>query len=116
VGDYAAQAVIVSVLNTVFPNDPIVGEEDATELRKSENEGLLHHVTALVNEGLTVERLPYEKEDWAIGIGYDISPREVQGAIDRGNYEGGHTGSTSFILSRLILRVHGDRNVDYRSY
>ncbi|KAL9713183.1 3'(2'),5'-bisphosphate nucleotidase [Leucoagaricus gongylophorus] len=96
VGDYAAQAVMASVLNTVFPNDPIVGEEDATELRKSENKELLHHITTLVNEGLTDERLAYEKEEWGIGIGFDISPREVRDAIDRGNYEGGNTGSVSF--------------------
>jgi len=96
VGDYAAQAVMASVLNTVFPNDPIVGEEDATELRKSENKELLHHITTLVNEGLTDERLAYEKEEWGIGIGFDISPREVRDAIDRGNYEGGNTGSESF--------------------
>ncbi len=95
-GDYAAQAVMASVLNTVFPNDPIVGEEDATELRKSENKELLHHITTLVNEGLTDERLAYEKEEWGIGIGFDISPREVRDAIDRGNYEGGNTGSVSF--------------------
>lgn len=97
VGDYAAQAVIGSVLHAVFPNDPIVGEEDATELRKSENKDLLHHITTLANEGLTDERLFYEKEEWAIGMGYDISPREVRDAIDRGNYEGGNTGSGSFI-------------------
>ncbi|KAF5346891.1 hypothetical protein D9756_010609 [Leucocoprinus leucothites] len=92
VGDYAAQAVIASILGTVFPEDPIVGEEDAAELRKSENKELTHHVTGLVNEGLTDERLPYEKEEWAIGVGYDISPREVRDAIDRGNYEGGSVG------------------------
>jgi len=97
VGDYAAQAVMASLLHTVFPNDPIVGEENATELRKSENKDLLHHITTLVNEGLTDERLPYEREEWAIGMGYDISPREVRDAIDRGNYGGGNTGSVSII-------------------
>lgn len=98
-GDYAAQAVIASLLHTVFPNDPIVGEEDATELRKSESKDLLHHITTLVNEGLTDERLSYEKEEWGIGMGYDISPREVRDAIDRGNYEGGNTGSACSICT-----------------
>lgn len=96
VGDYAAQAVIASILGTVFPEDRIVGEEEATELRKSENKEMLHHITTLVNEGLTDERLFYEQEEWAIGIGYDISPREVRDAIDRGNYEGGNVGRGYF--------------------
>jgi len=84
------------MLNILLPNDPIAGEEDATELRKSENKELLHHITILVNESLTDERLPYEKEEWTIGMDYDISPREVPDVIDRGNYEGGNTRSASF--------------------
>jgi len=69
--------VIASILNTLLPSDPIVGEEDASELRKSENKELLHHITTSVNESLTDARLLYEMEEWAIGMGYDISPREV---------------------------------------
>lgn len=91
-GDFASQAVIASILGNAFPDDPIVGEEDAAELRKSENKELLHHITNLVNEGLTDDRLHYEKEEWGIGEGYDISPREVRDVIDRGNHEGGNVG------------------------
>jgi len=96
------------MLNTLLPNDPIVGEEDATELRKSENKELLHHITILVNETLTDARLPYEKEEWAIGMGYDTSPREVRNAIDRGHYEGGNTRSASFrpIVIGIWTRSH----------
>jgi 3'(2'), 5'-bisphosphate nucleotidase len=35
VADYAAQAVINIVLSNAFPDDPIVGEEDASDLRAS---------------------------------------------------------------------------------
>jgi 3'(2'), 5'-bisphosphate nucleotidase len=35
VADYAAQAVINTVLSNAFPDDPIVGEEDASDLRPS---------------------------------------------------------------------------------
>ncbi|KAF9449359.1 3(2),5-bisphosphate nucleotidase HAL2 [Macrolepiota fuliginosa MF-IS2] len=90
VGDFAAQAVISAILGNVFPEDPIVGEEDAVELRK--NKDLSHRITALVNEGLTDERLFYEKEEWGIGQGYDIAPREVNDAIDKGKFEGGNEG------------------------
>ncbi len=100
VGDFAAQAVIASILGNAFPDDPIVGEEDSAELRKPGNKELSHHVTTLVNEGLTDERLHYEKEEWGIGEGYDISPREVRDVIDRGNFEGGNVGRT---LSQTLV-------------
>jgi len=35
VADYAAQAVINTVLSHAFPDDPIIGEEDAADLRAS---------------------------------------------------------------------------------
>jgi 3'(2'), 5'-bisphosphate nucleotidase len=35
VADYASQAVINTVLSHAFPDDPIVGEEDASDLRAS---------------------------------------------------------------------------------
>ena len=35
VADYAAQAVINTVLSHAFPDDPIIGEEDASDLRAS---------------------------------------------------------------------------------
>jgi hypothetical protein len=38
VADYSAQAVINTILSQAFPEDPIVGEEDATDLRKPDNE------------------------------------------------------------------------------
>jgi len=37
VADYAAQAAICRALNGAFPEDPIVGEEDSADLKKSEN-------------------------------------------------------------------------------
>ena len=33
--DYAAQAIINTVLSNAFPDDPIIGEEDASDLRPS---------------------------------------------------------------------------------
>jgi len=33
VADYSAQAVVNTILSNAFPNDPIVGEEDAADLR-----------------------------------------------------------------------------------
>jgi 3'(2'), 5'-bisphosphate nucleotidase len=38
VADYAAQAVINTILSQAFPEDPIVGEEDASDLRVTTTE------------------------------------------------------------------------------
>jgi 3'(2'), 5'-bisphosphate nucleotidase len=44
IADYAAQAVICHALKEAFPNDPIVGEEDAAELRTGENAGFVDRI------------------------------------------------------------------------
>jgi len=38
VADYSAQAVINTILSQAFPDDPIVGEEDASDLRATSSE------------------------------------------------------------------------------
>src|SRR5208282_3894880 len=35
IADYGSQAIVNAILCSVFPKDPIVGEEDADELRKN---------------------------------------------------------------------------------
>lgn len=48
VADFASQAVICKALMDAFPDDPIVGEEDAHELRESANAALLDSVVSHV--------------------------------------------------------------------
>ncbi len=48
VADFASQAVICKALAEAFPNDPIVGEEDAKELREPGNVTLLNSVVTQV--------------------------------------------------------------------
>ncbi len=48
VADLGAQAVICKALGEAFPDDPVVGEEDATELRKPEMAETLTKVTNYV--------------------------------------------------------------------
>ncbi|MCA9247761.1 MAG: 3'(2'),5'-bisphosphate nucleotidase [Planctomycetales bacterium] len=53
VGDFAAQALVASRLQQAFPNDPLVGEEDAASLREAEGrdtlDQVLHFVGPLLN-------------------------------------------------------------------
>lgn len=50
VADYGSQAIICKALSEIFPNDPVVGEEDATELQTSEMAENLAKITQSVQE------------------------------------------------------------------
>ncbi|EIM84996.1 3',5'-bisphosphate nucleotidase [Stereum hirsutum FP-91666 SS1] len=88
VGDFSAQAVVNTVLQQAFPNDPVIGEEDADDLRS--NPELRSRVVELANEVLS-QPLGYgEMKEW--GLGEERTEEQLLEAIDRGNYEGGRTG------------------------
>lgn len=82
VADFGAQAVIISAIKRAFPNDKIVGEEDAAKLR--EDSALRARVWQLVQDasadGLTPE------------IGALASDDDMCQAIDAGDYAGGASG------------------------
>ncbi len=54
IADFAAQAVIIRALNDAFPGDPVVAEEDSSQLRRPENAPILgrvcEHVRSLYQE------------------------------------------------------------------
>lgn len=52
VADYSAQAVVNSILHESFPADPIVGEEDAKDLRGEAGRLMREKVLELANSGL----------------------------------------------------------------
>ncbi|RDB22026.1 3'(2'),5'-bisphosphate nucleotidase [Hypsizygus marmoreus] len=92
VGDYAAQAVISTMLYHAFPADPIVGEEDAAELREESGAGLRDRIVALANEALTGELGFGDNVEWGIGPGQEKTTAQLLDAIDRGNHPGGRSG------------------------
>lgn len=49
IADFGSQAVVCKHIVAAFPNDPIVGEEDASDLRRAENAQILDQVTHYVN-------------------------------------------------------------------
>ena len=75
VADFGAQAVVSATLAAAFPHIPLVGEEDAAELRRPENAALADRVTAHVQPVLEMDR------------------DEVLQAIDRGTHAGGPEGA-----------------------
>ncbi|KII90404.1 hypothetical protein PLICRDRAFT_173825 [Plicaturopsis crispa FD-325 SS-3] len=94
VGDYAAQAVVNTILSRAFPSDPIVGEEDSDDLRQDANISLRDRIVDLANEALGAE-LPNSLEDekaLGVGAGQACSAAELLDAIDRGSHAGGTSG------------------------
>ncbi|KAH9840604.1 3(2),5-bisphosphate nucleotidase HAL2 [Rhodofomes roseus] len=92
VGDFAAQAVVNTILSRTFPHDPIVGEEDSNDLRADTGVSLRERVVALANESLTAPLQPGEDESWGVGPTQQRTTEDLLAAIDRGNYEGGRSG------------------------
>lgn len=68
VADYGAQSIICKALSEAFPNDPVVGEEDAAELRSPAMSDRLKQVTNFVKD--------------VIG---EVTPDQVAQWIDHGN-------------------------------
>lgn len=68
VADYGAQAIICRALAAAFPNDPVVGEEDAADLQTPEMAERLQQVTGFVQDQIS-----------------DVTPERVTQWIDHGN-------------------------------
>ncbi|ELU38743.1 3',5'-bisphosphate nucleotidase [Rhizoctonia solani AG-1 IA] len=98
VGDIGAQAVVNTILSKAFPDDPIVGEEDAGDLRDNTDKArsLRERVIQLANGTLspppTLEELKTGQNvgDW--GLGAPRTEAELLDAIDRGTHAGGEKG------------------------
>ena len=120
VGDFATQALISSILYRAFPDDPIVGEEDSSDLRAESGKEMKDRIVKLANEALTYELELGDNRSWGIGPGEQQSDSRLLDAIDRGNYEGGRTGrktSLSAATTKKKKKLMIDcRYVDYRSY
>ncbi|MEO0519860.1 MAG: 3'(2'),5'-bisphosphate nucleotidase [Cyanobacteria bacterium P01_A01_bin.116] len=63
VADFGAQAVVCKALLTAFPNDPVVGEEDAGELKTPEMSARLQQVTDYVKQ-VAPEATPAAVTQW----------------------------------------------------
>ncbi|VVT43635.1 uncharacterized protein SAPINGB_P000074 [Magnusiomyces paraingens] len=84
VADYGAQAIIINAIKHVFPNDNVVGEEDAANLRADPT--LKQHVWSLVKDATDKDSAS------ASAIGSIQTAEEMCDSIDAGNYEGGRNG------------------------
>lgn len=72
IADYGAQALVLDSLAKAFPDYPATGEEDASDLLKAENAGLLEQIAARVGK-----------------VDPDLNQTSIISAIERGSYPGG---------------------------
>lgn len=68
IADFGSQAILCRTLAAAFPNDPVVGEEDAAALRQPAQGAVLQQVTEQVQRWIP-----------------DATPEQVLGWIDHGN-------------------------------
>lgn len=75
IADFASQAIVCHHLRNSFPNDPIIGEEDATELRTGKQREFLGKIVECVQDtGLDAQ--PEQICDWIDHAGLqDYQPR-----------------------------------------
>lgn len=94
VGDFSAQAIVNTILSRAFPDDPIVGEEDANDLRGDSLEvaTLRTRVVDLAGENLAGELGLGEMAEWGLGPKHTHTSNQLLDAIDRGAHAGGPTG------------------------
>ncbi|KAI0260594.1 hypothetical protein BC834DRAFT_831530 [Gloeopeniophorella convolvens] len=90
VADFAAQAVINTLLGHAFPDDPIVGEEDAADLRT--NNTLRTRVVELAGDVLAAPPRAAAGEQAAWGLGTAPGEAALLAALDRGQHGGGRAG------------------------
>lgn len=106
-GDFSAQAVVNTILGRAFPRDPIVGEEDAKDLRGDSPEAttLRNRVVNLAVETLSGELGLGEMEEWGLGPKHTHTSDQLLDAIDRGTYSGGAVGRGffTFILPFMLV-------------
>jgi 3'(2'), 5'-bisphosphate nucleotidase len=111
VADYSSQALVNTILARAFPDDPIVGEEDANDLRNDADPNAVlqrERIVQLATEALREEPVSEHGEEatWGLGSGFSYSPNDILDAIDRGNHPGGRHGRTYFFLlgDALLLK------------
>ena len=108
-----------TILSRAFPDDPIVGEEDAKDLRGDSPEvtTLRNRIADLAMENLTGDLGLGEMEDWGLGPKHVHTPDQLLEAIDRGTYPGGSAGrklpfSSSVYRDQLDFVVIGMWTLD----
>ncbi|CAI6319071.1 unnamed protein product [Periconia digitata] len=85
IGDFGAQALIISSIKHAFPEDEVVGEEDADDLRKDSS------LRELVWELVQAAKLEDSAAEDKIG-GPIASSDAMLDALDKGNSAGGRKG------------------------
>lgn len=95
--------MINTILSRAFPDDPVVGEEDAADLRGEPATALRNRVVELANSTLTAKLELGEKEEWGLGPNVPQSAEQLLDIIDRGGCTGGRTGRACYVIMFIFV-------------
>ena len=95
-----------TILGHAFPDDRIVGEEDAADMRAESGVGLRNRIVELANETITAPLQPGEEDTWGLGPSHAQTAEQIMDVIDRGNYDGGRTGRAYSMFISWVLYSH----------
>uniref|UniRef100_A0A7S2H9D6 3'(2'),5'-bisphosphate nucleotidase n=1 Tax=Helicotheca tamesis TaxID=374047 RepID=A0A7S2H9D6_9STRA len=76
IADYGSQAIICKMLRNDFPNDPVVAEEDASDLRLPAQKDQLRQITEYVNKAVARS---------SVGSSSGVQPNDLLDWIDFGD-------------------------------
>ena len=86
VADYAAQALVSTLIGKAFPDYPLIGEEDAMDLKTEEQASVREKIVELANKALSEDSgTPEDQAVWNIVGKESLSTETWLDAIDRGN-------------------------------
>lgn len=93
VADYAAQALISTILAKHFPEIPLIGEEDANDLRTDDQQGVKDKIIELANGALANSTGTDEDQKVWDALGREArSTDQWLESIDRGNAQYSNKG------------------------
>lgn len=100
--------MISTILRAAFPDDPIVGEEDASTLRFPNTQAerdMRERIVNLANDALAGELTVGDNKNWNMGPGMVKADHEILDAIDLGRYEGGPDGRWLIVLPLILCLI-----------
>lgn len=101
VADYAAQALVSTILAEHFPKIPLIGEEDAKDLNEPSQHTVRDKIVELANGAIAGDLETSEDQEVWNQLGKDArSSKQWLEAIDRGNAQYSNKGRESFTETR----------------
>ena len=123
IADFTSQAVICSILNNSFPDIPIVGEEESTDLKKPENGEVLNNINKFLKNEEEVFNCLYQQDILkSIDLGNGSPDNNVFWTLDPIDGTKGFLRGEQYAVAlalikngKVVLGISGCPNLDIES-